>query len=102
MSHCKIGKVNEALQIYGEKIGDHSACFISSLMEQSQGERPDNAALCYEVDKCDNSTKTYVVRVNGKEANCTSSKEKVKIEGYTGELECAPFERICMYRNKIL
>ena len=95
MSHCKIGKVNEALQIYGEKIGDHSACFISSLMEQSQGERPDNAALCYEVDKCDNSTKTYVVRVNGKEANCTSSKEKVKIEGYTGELECAPFERIC-------
>ena len=35
------------------------------------------------------------VIVNGKEANCTSSKEKVKIEGYTGELECAPFERIC-------
>ena len=95
MTHCKVGKVNEALKISGEKIGDHSACFMSSLMEQSQGERPDNAALCYEVDKCDNSTKTYVVKVNGKEANCTSSKEKVKIEGYTGELECAPFDRIC-------
>ena len=81
MSHCKIGKVNEALQIYGEKIGDHSACFISSLMEQSQGERPDNAALCYEVDKCDKEQRTYVVRVNGKEATCKERKEKVTIEG---------------------
>ena len=95
MSNCRVGKEIEALKVYGEKIGEHSACFISSLIEKSQGEGKYPSALCYEVDKCDKEQRTYVVRVNGKEATCKESKEKVTIEGYNGELECAPFDRIC-------
>lgn len=95
MSNCRVGKENEALKIYGEKIGEYSACFLSSLIEEGQGEGKYQSALCYEVDKCDIEKRTYVVRVNGKEATCKESKQKVTFKGYNGELECAPFDRIC-------
>ena len=86
---------------YGEKMGENSFCFVSSLLPASSSQVSTSQAICYEV-QCDISTKSIIVKVGQTSINCPTSGGEIAIDGYKGSITCPKFEEICSFDNNVL
>jgi len=82
----------------GEKIGDNSNCFISSLTPQNDSTasayKGVDSAICYDVT-CSPSDKTYTVNVGKTSVKCSSAGGQVNVSGFDGVLNCADYNLVC-------
>ena len=87
---------------YGEIIGDHSFCFISSLLPiSSLLSSREETAICYEV-KCDKKLKQIIVNIGKQSINCPKEGGNITTTGFKGFLICPKYNDICSDDNEIL
>ena len=91
-NNCKWGEV--VLGEYGEKVGDNSLCFESSLVPKNSGSSLKNKkSICYEM-KCYNET--LFIYIGNNEISCPINGGVVKnINGFSGEINCPKYDLIC-------
>ena len=97
---CQIG-TSTLHSDYGEKIGENSFCFVSSLLPTSSTQNSISQSICYEVE-CNLSTKSIIVKVGQTSVNCPTSGGDINIDGYKGSITCPKFEEICSFDNNVL
>ena len=91
-NNCKWGEV--ALEKYGEKIGDNSLCFESSLVPKNSGlSLSEKKSICYEM-KC--SDEKVVVYIGNNEISCPKNGGVItNPSGFSGEINCPKYSLIC-------
>ena len=90
--NCNYGDVSYG--DYGEKLGESSFCFNSSLLPSSSNIEPEYHAICYEVE-CDNTNKRIVVHYGSSSINCPTSGGTLTPSGFKGYLICPKYIDIC-------
>ena len=84
---------------YGEKIGNESFCFISSLLPSSSSETQTSKAVCYEVE-CDSTNKNIIVKIGSESIKCpTEGNEAYTPSGFKGSIVCPKYEDICDFTD---
>ena len=97
---CKVG-ASQLASDYGEKIGDSSFCFLSSLLPSSSTYNSTYQPICYEVE-CDNTNKQIIVTVGSAKAQCPTSGGNITLSGFIGTITCPKYIDICDFKdNKI-
>ena len=84
-NHCQHGTSSGS---YGEKMGDNSFCFMSSLSTQSISATP----VCYPVE-CDSTNKQIKVTVGSYTVTCDEGIHSVS--GLYGNVQCPSYDDIC-------
>jgi len=84
-NHCQHGTSSGS---YGEKMGDNSFCFMSSLSTQSISATP----VCYPVE-CDSTNKQIKVTVGSYTVTCDEGIHSVS--GLYGNIQCPSYDDIC-------
>ena len=84
-------------QATGEILGDHSFCFLSSLMKSSQDELISSLssvvrANCYEIS-C--SPQSLTLKIFDDYIVCPRAGGKIQVEGYEGYLLCPDYNLMC-------
>ena len=98
---CKIGTSSLSSE-YGEKIGDTSFCFISSLIPTSSNYNVDSRAICYEV-QCDSNNKQIIVSIGSTKINCPTSGGIISNpSGYKGTITCPKYIDICDFKDNVM
>ena len=93
-SNCHLGASN-LHEDYGEKIGENSFCFESSLLPISSNQKENFQTICYEV-KCDNEKKQIIVKIGSLSVSCpTYGKTLYDPEGFKGYINCPKYIDIC-------
>ena len=98
-TNCKYG-INNELN-YGEKFGNNSFCFISTLYNITENNSA-KKAICYEV-QCDSVNKIINVNVENNIITCPINGGNISsnITGLNGYLICPKYNDICFnYTNK--
>ena len=97
-SNCKYSKESPNLE-YGEKFGNNSFCFISSLTLQNSETANKDDSICYEVE-CNNITRSIIVIVNDTRINCSmDGKTITDPQGLKGSISCPKYNEICELKN---
>ena len=91
--HCLIGKSDDS-NIYGEKLGNNSFCFISSLLPNNSESSVSTNAICYEVE-CDSINKKIIVKIGSNKIICPTEGGIIYPDGFKGSLECPHYYDIC-------
>ena len=91
--HCLIGKSDDS-NIYGEKLGNNSFCFISSLLPNNSESSVSTNAICYEVE-CDSINKKIIVKIDFNKIICPTEGGIIYPDGFKGSLECPHYYDIC-------
>ena len=91
--HCLIGKSDDS-NIYGEKLGNNSFCFISSLLPNNSESSVSTNAICYEVE-CDSINKKIIVKIDSNKIICPTEGGIIYPDGFKGSLECPHYYDIC-------
>ena len=91
--HCLIGKSDDS-NIYGEKLGNNSFCFISSLLPNNSESSVRTNAICYEVE-CDSINKEIIVKIDSNKIICPTEGGTIYPDGFKGSLECPHYYDIC-------
>ena len=91
--HCLIGKSDDS-NIYGEKLGNNSFCFISSLLPNNSESSVRTNAICYEVE-CDSINKEIIVKIDSNKIICPTEGGTIYPDGFKGSLECPDYYDIC-------
>ena len=91
--HCLIGKSDDS-NIYGEKLGNNSFCFISSLLPNNSESSVRTNAICYEVE-CDSKNKEIIVKIDSNKIICPTEGGTIYPDGFKGSLECPHYYDIC-------
>ena len=98
---CKFGISNLASD-YGEKIGDTSFCFISSLIPSSSSYNIISRPICYEV-QCDSNNKEIIVNIGSTKIICPTSGGTINNpSGFKGSIICPKYIDICDFKDNIL
>ena len=99
--NCKVGTSTLSSE-YGEKMGDSSFCFVSSLLPTSSSYNIIERPICYEV-KCNDYDKTIIVNIGELTVECpTSGGNITNPKGYKGYIICPKYIDICDFKdNKI-
>ena len=84
-NHCQYGTSSGS---YGEKMGENSFCFMSSLSTQSISAVP----VCYPVE-CDSTNKQIIVTVGSYTVTCDEGTHNVS--GLYGNIKCPSYDDIC-------
>lgn len=93
-SNCKNNN-GLANKIYGEKYGNNSFCFISSLTSNDSNVLNNDESICYEVE-CDYINKIIIVNVNNTQINCYEGNDTISNpSGFIGNLTCPKYNDIC-------
>ena len=96
--NCKVGTSILSPE-YGEKMGDSSFCFVSSLLPSSSRYNVTERPICYEVE-CNNYDKTIVVNIGSLTVECpTSGGNITNIEGFKGNIICPKYIDICDFKS---
>ena len=92
-NNCKWGEIDLGIQ-YGEKIGDNSLCFESSLVpENSELSLNKKISICYEM-KCTNEN--IIIHIENNEIICPVNGGIIKNpNGFIGEINCPKYNIIC-------
>lgn len=97
---CKFGKTTLPKGLE-ESVGDNSVCVVSSLVNQAVENNADiisykgkERAICHEIT-CDSTTNTVNIKIGSATASCTQGTSKVTVSGYSGELTCPDYNRVC-------
>ena len=91
--HCLIGKSDDS-NVYGEKLGNNSFCFISSLLPNNSESSVRTNAICYEVE-CDSINKEIIVKIDSNKIICPTEGGTIYPDGFKGSLECPDYYDIC-------
>ena len=91
--HCLIGKSDDS-NVYGEKLGNNSFCFISSLLPNNSESSVSTNAICYEVE-CDSINKKIIVKIDSNKIICPTEGGTIYPDGFKGSLECPHYYDIC-------
>jgi hypothetical protein len=91
--HCLIGKSDDS-NVYGEKLGNNSFCFISSLLPNNSESSVRTNAICYEVE-CDSINKEIIVKIDSNKIICPTEGGTIYPDGFKGSLECPHYYDIC-------
>jgi hypothetical protein len=91
--HCLIGKSDDS-NVYGEKLGNNSFCFISSLLPNNSESSVRTNAICYEVE-CDSINKEIIVKIDSNKIICPTEGGIIYPDGFKGSLECPHYYDIC-------
>jgi len=95
-NNCKVGQTSSSN--YGEKIGDNSFCFVSSLVPSSYSSS-NSKAICYEVE-CDKINKKIKVKIGSSTVTCpTSGGILNNPSGLKGSIECPKYVQICDFES---
>lgn len=94
---CNTGISNLPLD-YGEKIGDNSFCFVSSLLPKSSNYKVENKAICYDIE-CDNNKKQIIIHLGDSNLICPENGGNLSFDGFKGELNCPKYSDICDFKN---
>ena len=82
-------------KIYGEKYGNNSFCFISSLTSNDSNVLNNDESICYEVE-CDYINKIIIVNVNNTQINCYEGNDTISNpSGFIGNITCPKYNDIC-------
>ena len=96
--NCKIGTSTYPSE-FGEKIGDSSFCFVSSLIPISSNNNVTERSICYEV-KCNNYDKKIVVNIGDLTVECpTSGGNITNLDGFKGHIICPKYADICDFKD---
>ena len=99
--NCKIG-ISNLDSDYGEKIGDNSFCFISSLLPTSSNYNTDSRAICYEV-QCDSNNKQIIINIGSLTINCPTSGGTISNpSGFKGNITCPKYIDICDFKDNVM
>ena len=91
--HCLIGK-SDASNAYGEKFGENSFCFISSLIPSSSENEISKNAVCYEME-CSSGAQTIIIKIESERIICPSNGGIIYPNGFKGYLECPSYDEVC-------
>ncbi len=101
-SRCDNNGLREFPTELGEKFGNNSFCFISSLLYKNSSENmkkkySEKRTMCYEVKECNDEYLYYLVDIGDNLFNCSNAIEmnEYNIEGFDGSFICPPYWRIC-------
>ena len=86
---------------YGEKIGENSFCFISSLLPDNSKKDNSPVSICYEVE-CDTKNKNIIVKIGSKRVICPSNGGSQTLDGFKGSIECPKYNDICSFNDNIM
>ena len=98
--HCGVGTAT--LSNYGEKIGENSFCFMSSLYQSSVTPLTSEVPICYEIE-CDTSNKQIKVKIGSSTVTCpTEGGTQTDPSGLKGSIECPAYSELCTSSDGIL
>ena len=99
-NNCKLGTSSSSN--YGEKMGDNSFCFMSSLLPSSSSSTASIKAICYEIE-CDKTNKRIIVHIGTSTVNCPTSGGTISsVTGFKGSIECPKYINICDSESNII
>ena len=79
---------------YGEKMGDTSFCFMSSLLPSSSSSTPTPKPTCYKVE-CNTKKNNIIVHIGTSKVTCPKSGGTIKLSGFKGSIDCPKYTEIC-------
>ena len=97
---CKVG-TSSLVSDYGEKMGDNSFCFISSLLPTNSQHNSISQSICYEV-QCDSTNKQIIVIVGSQRITCPTSGGERTISGFKGSITCPKYIDICNFKSNVM
>ena len=94
-NHCQVG-ISDLPNEFGEKIGNESLCFISSLLPNySETNVTSQMAICYEVE-CNTNNKNIIIKIRDDEIICPTDGGIIYNPlGFKGSIECPKYNDIC-------
>lgn len=96
---CTIGRKGLLPSQMNEVIGEKSGCFNSSLALTTTNMTFTPLAICYEFE-CDFNTTTINITVSGKMIKCPGEGGNLKVEGFTGSIQCPKFNDYCRSNSR--
>ena len=94
---CSVGTSNLPDE-YGEKIGSHSFCFISSLLPSSSSYSVESRAICYEIE-CDKNNNKIILKIGNNKFECPTEGGMLTPSGYKGQISCPKYSDICNFMD---
>lgn len=94
---CSIGK-SDLSNEYGEKIGNHSFCFISSLLPSSSSYSVESRAICYEIE-CDTNNNRIILKIDNNKFECPTEGGILTPSGFKGQVKCPKYLDICNFKD---
>ena len=93
-TNCQFGI--SSLSEYGEKIGNNSFCFISSLIPYyfSTDLEVTTHAICYRVG-CNKNTRQIIVYIGSLSVNCPTDGGNVTFSNFRGRIICPKYSELC-------
>ena len=80
---------------YGERMGNNSFCFVSSLIPYSIFElNITTHAICYKTG-CNRNTKQVTVYIGSSSVNCPTNGGNVTFSGFKGRIICPKYSDVC-------
>ncbi len=97
---CKIG-TSTLHSDYGEKIGDNSFCFVSSLLPKSSTQKVTSQSICYEV-QCNSEKENIIVKIGSTSVTCPTSGGTMTVDGFSGSITCPKYSEICDFKKNVV
>ena len=95
---CSVG-TSKLPQEYGETIGSHSFCFISSLLPSTSSYNVNSRAICYDIE-CNRNNKQIILKIGGNKVECPTEGGIIAPSGFKGEVKCPKYTDICIFRDE--
>ena len=92
-NNCNLGKAVN----YGEKMGDSSFCFMSSLVP-SNNANTKTKPTCYKIE-CDTKKKNIIVHVGSSKVTCPTNGGTQTLSGFKGSIDCPKYNDLCDVNN---
>jgi hypothetical protein len=89
--HCQFGSDSSN---YGEKLGENSFCFMSSIVAESSNDSEEKP-VCYEIE-CDAINKKIIVKIGSSIVECPNGGASVDApSGMKGTINCPEYSELC-------
>ena len=98
---CKVG-TSTLHSDFGEKMGDNSFCFVSSLLPTSTTlNDTEPQTICYKV-QCDSSKKQIIVSVGSQNVICPTLGGEIIPSQFKGSIICPKYYDICDFKDNVM